>query len=155
MLLLGQNGEEKKVKQGHRKGHTVKGFKKSHHKDESGHEENYYDEEHDEGENAHFNEQGGSFGEKEGSSYKGAHEDGEFKANQGKKEGHYDNHHLVDNNGGEGGQYGSKKYGSSGTSYGVNNGADEQSLLGHQEHTKFVKHHPEHVPFFSSRYYKK
>ncbi|KAJ8942616.1 hypothetical protein NQ314_010025 [Rhamnusium bicolor] len=41
--------QEKTIKQGHRKGHKIKGFKSSHHKDESGKTEEYYDEDHDEG----------------------------------------------------------------------------------------------------------
>lgn len=150
--VAGKNGEEKILKKGHRKGHVVKGFKKSHHKDESGRTEEFYDEEHDEGEQGAFNGQSGTFGENESSSFKGAHEDGEFKAKQGKKEGHYDTEHIVDHNNGDGGQYSAKKYGGSGSVYGVNNGVDEQSLLGHQENKKFIKHHPGHVPFFP--YYK-
>lgn len=68
---LGKNGEEQTLKKGHKKGHKVKSFKTSHHKDESGKSEEYYDEEHDEGGNLAFNGQAGSFGENGASSFKG------------------------------------------------------------------------------------
>lgn len=36
------------------------------------------------------------------------------------------------------GKYGEKKYAGGESSYGVNAGADQQSLLGHQENSKWV-----------------
>lgn len=128
----------------------MKGFNKSHSSNESGRTEEFYDEEHDEGGNVAFSGQQGGFGESEGSSFKGAHQDGAFKANQGKQQGHYGSEYLNDNNHGGGEQYGSKKYGGSGSTFGANNGVDEQSLLAHQQSNKFFKHYPKHVPFFSS-----
>lgn len=68
--ISGKNGGENKIKKGHKKGHVIKGFKSSHHKDESGKTEEYYDEENDEGDNYAFNGQNGAYGQKGESSYK-------------------------------------------------------------------------------------
>lgn len=146
--FAGENKAERKIKQGHRKGHVVKGFKKSHNKEESGRDEQYYDEEHDEGGNVFFNGQRGDFGESEGSSYKGNHQDGVFKANQGKQSGHYSSEKALDNSNGGGEEFAAKKYGGSGSSYGSSRGSDEQSLLGHQQ-SKLFRHQPKYVPIFS------
>ncbi|KAK9878814.1 hypothetical protein WA026_003652 [Henosepilachna vigintioctopunctata] len=148
----GKNGEEKKLNNGHRKGHSIKGFKTSHHKDESGKTEEYYDEENDEGNNVLYKGQHGAFGEDGASSFKGGHADGKFNAGESKKEGHYDQEHFIDNAKGGKGSFGSKKFAGSGESYGVNNGLDQQSLLGHQESERFFKHHPHHTPFYGGSY---
>lgn len=146
--MLGKNGGEKKIKQGHKKGHVIKGFKTSHHKDESGKTEEFYDEANDEGDNFNYNGQSGSFGETGASQFKGGHEDGKFNSGEYKKQGHYDNQHLVDKANADSGKYGENKYAGSGSVYGVNNGIDQQSLLGHQENSRFYKHHPHYVPFY-------
>lgn len=148
MFFKAKNNLEKKTKQGHKKGHVIKGYKNSHHKDENARTEEYYDEESDEGANFNFNGHAGAFGENAQSAYKGAKEDGEFKADKAKKEGHYDSAHIVDNANAGHGQYGTKKFGESGAIYGINNGIDSQSLLGHQENSKYFKHYPHHVPIF-------
>ncbi|KAL3278971.1 hypothetical protein HHI36_016489 [Cryptolaemus montrouzieri] len=150
----GKNGGEKKINTGHKKGHSIKGFKTSHHKDESGKTEEYFDEENDEGNNIFFNGQQGSFGENSASSFKGGHADGKFNAGESKKEGHYDQEHFVDNANAGKGSFGSKKYAGSGEVYGVNNGLDQQSLLGHQESERYFKHHPHHTPFYGGVYRK-
>lgn len=147
---VGQNAAERKNKQGHKKGHVVKGFKKSHHSDESGRTEEFYDEAHDEGGNTEFSGQRGGFGQNEGSSFKGAKEDEQFKSNQAKQQGHFSNEQLNDNSHGGGEQFNAKKFGGSGSNYGSNNGFDEQSLLAHQQSNKFFKHQPQHVPFYHS-----
>lgn len=120
----------------------VKGYHSSHRKDEDGKTEEFYDEENDEGENFNANGQSGSFGEKEQSSFKGAHEDAQLKANEGKQQKKYENEHIIDSNNGGGGQFGSKKFGGGGSSFGYNNGGGEESIQGHNENSKFVKHHP-------------
>ncbi|XP_066252872.1 uncharacterized protein [Euwallacea similis] len=142
----GKNGAEHSIKKGHKKGHVIKGFKSSHHKDETGKTEEYYDEEHDEADNYAFNGQNGQFGQKGASSYKGGHEDGKFNEQEHKKAGHVSNELAVKKEAADQGKYGEKKYAGGESSYGVNSGADQQSLLGHQENARFVKHHP--VPFY-------
>lgn len=148
--MLGQNAAERKSKQGHKKGHVVKGFKKSHHLDENGRTEEFYDEAHDEGGNTEFSGQRGGFGQNEGSSFKGVNQDGQFKSNQAKQQGHYNKERFLDNSQGDDEQYNSKKYGSNGSNYGAKNGFDEQSLLAHQQSNKFFKQQPHHVPFYHS-----
>ncbi|KAL1506163.1 hypothetical protein ABEB36_005575 [Hypothenemus hampei] len=138
----GKNGAEHTIKKGHKKGHKIKGFKSSHHKDESGKTEEYYDEEHDEGDNYVFNGQNGAFGQKGASSYKGGHEDGKFNEQEHKKAGHVSNEYALKKENADSGKYGEQKYAGEGSVYGANNGVDQQSLLGHQENAKFVKHHP-------------
>ncbi|CAG9772954.1 unnamed protein product [Ceutorhynchus assimilis] len=142
----GKNEAENKLKKGHKKGHVIKGFKSSHHKDETGKTEEYYDEEHDEGDNVAFNGQSGAFGQKGQSSYKGGHEDGKFNEQEHKKSGHVSNQYAVSKETGDKGNYGENKYAGGGSVFGVNNGIDQQSLLGHQENSRFFKHHP--VPFY-------
>lgn len=149
-MIIGQNAAERKSKQGHKKGHVVKGFKKQHKLDESGRSEEYFDEAHDEGGNTEFSGQHGGFGEREGSSFKGINEDGRFKTNQAKQQGHYDNEELFDKSHGNNEHFDTKKFGNSGSSYGAKNGFDEQSLLAHQQSNKFFKKQPQHVPFFHS-----
>lgn len=147
---LGQNQAERKSKQGHKKGHKVKGFKKQHNLDESGRTEEFFDEAHDEGGNVEFSGHQGGFGQREGSSFKGGNLDEQFRANQAKKQGHFDNQELFDKNEGNGEHYDSKKFGSSGSSFGSNNGFDEESLLARQQSNKFFKKQPQHVPFYHS-----
>lgn len=142
--LPGKNGAEKKVKQGHKKGHVIKGFKSSHHKDESGKTEEFYDEEHDEGEHSSADGHAGSFGEGSAASFKGAHEDADFKASKGGQKGEYEKEHLIDGNNGGGSQFESKKFGGEGSSFGYKKGADEESLLGHKDSSKYFKHLPYH-----------
>ncbi|EEZ98972.1 keratin, type I cytoskeletal 9 [Tribolium castaneum] len=144
----GKHGGQFNEKKGHKKGHVIKGFKSSHHKDETGKTEEFYDEENDEGAKLNFNGEAGSFGEKGASQFKGGHEAGEFAEGAAKKAGHFDNEHFVDNSNAGHGNYGEKKYGGSGSVYGVNNGIDQHSLLGHQENSKIYKHFPHHVPFY-------
>lgn len=147
-MCAGKNELEKKEKKGHKKGHVIKGYKNSHHKDETGKTEEYYDEESDEGANYLLNGQRGAFGENAQSAYKGAKEDAEFKADKGKKEGHHGSEYISDDSKADHGQYGKKKFGESGAIYGIDNGFDQHSLLGHQENSKYFKHYPHHAPFF-------
>lgn len=128
----------------------MKGFKKSHHLEETGRNEEFYDQAHDEGDNSEYSGQHGGFGQNEGSSYKGLNQDEQFKANQAKQQGHFSNEQLNDNSHGSGEHYGARKYGSNGSNYGSKNAADEQSLLAHQQSNKFFKNQPHHVPFYHS-----
>ncbi|KAJ8972710.1 hypothetical protein NQ317_014744 [Molorchus minor] len=64
-----------------------------------------------------------------------------------KKEGFYEQKRLNDQAEGEEGKYGENKYAGNNAVYQLKNGLDEQSLLGHQESSKFYKHHPFIVPF--------
>lgn len=144
----GKQGGQFNEQKGHKKGHVIKGYKSSHHKDETGKTEEFYDEENDQGGKLNFAGQSGSFGEKGASAFKGGLENGEFARGEHKKQSHFDNEHLLDNSNAGQGKYGEKKYGGSGSVYGANKGIDEQSLLGHQESSKFYKHFPHHVPFY-------
>ncbi|XP_065170219.1 uncharacterized protein DDB_G0290685-like [Atheta coriaria] len=146
----GQNAGEQNQKQGHKKGHIVKGFKTSHHKDETGRTEEYYDEANDEG--GHFTSKGssGSFGEEAKNAYKGGHDNGQFNKGESSKQGHVENVHHVDNANADKGDYAQKQTFGQGQTYGVNNGVDQQSLLGHQESNRFFKHHPIHTPFYKA-----
>lgn len=120
----------------------IKGFKTSHHKDETGKTEEFFDEANDEGDNFNFYGQTGHFGEGSQSAHKGGHGDHFFNADERKKQGHYDAGQFLHKNNGDQGEYGQKKYLGSGQIYGANNGIDQQSLLGHQEHNRFFKQHP-------------
>ncbi|XP_056640795.1 uncharacterized protein LOC130447796 [Diorhabda sublineata] len=144
----GKSGEEKTAKQGHKKGHKVKSFKNSHHKDETGKSEEYYDESHDEGGNYVFNGQSGSFGEQGASGFKGGHHDSKYNQAEAKKEGQFENKHSVEKVEGDQGKYGENKFAGNQALFGYKTGADEQSLLGHEESSKFVKSHPLVVPFY-------
>lgn len=120
----------------------IKGFKSSHHKDETGKTEEFYDEAHDAGNNFNFQGQAGRFGEGSQSAFKGGHDDAFFNADERRKQGHYDAGQYLNKNNADQGQYGQNKYLGNGQVYGANNGIDQQSLLGHQEHNRFFKHHP-------------
>ena len=126
----------------------IRGFKKSHHNDETGKTEEFYDEAHDEG--SDYNNEGkfGSFGEGRHNSYQGAQGDSYLNVDQQKKGGQFDSKQFVDKKNANEGQYGQSKYKGSGELYGSNNGIDRQSLLGHQESSKAFKHYPYHVPFY-------
>ncbi|CAH0553334.1 unnamed protein product [Brassicogethes aeneus] len=138
----GQNENKNKQQQGHKKGHTVKGFKHSHHKDETGKTEEYFDEANDEGDNLNFNGQSGIFKENQGSSFKGEHEDGLNNEKVHKTAGYYDNNHFVDKVNTDHGKFGENRFSNNGRVYGRHNGVDQESLLGSQETNKFYKHSP-------------
>nr|XP_023015930.1 fibroin heavy chain-like [Leptinotarsa decemlineata] len=59
----GKHGAEQVLNENHKKGHNIKSFKKSHHLDESGKTEEFYDEDHDEGGNYAFDGHVGKFGQ--------------------------------------------------------------------------------------------
>lgn len=128
----------------------MRGFKKSHHSDETGRDEQFYDENHDEGGNVEFSGERGGFGENEGSSYRGGQENGQFRGNQARQQGYFDTEQLLDNNQGGDQHFDNKRFGSSGSSFGSSSGSDEQSLLGHQQSKQFFKNAPKHVPFYPS-----
>lgn len=145
--FTGKAEEETTVKTGHKKGHKVKSFKTTHHKDESGKTEEYYDESHDEGGNYAFKGASENSGEKGGSSFKGGKGEEKFKEGQTKQEGLYKNEYLNDKADSKEGKFGENKYAGNEVVYGNKNGADEQSLLSNQESSKFYKAHPFIVPF--------
>lgn len=147
MFKLGKSEEETTVKTGHKKGHKIKSFKTTHHKDESGKTEEYYDEAHDEGGNTAFKGAAESSGEKGGSSFKGLKEEKTFKEGEAKQEGQYKSEHLADKADSQHGKYGENKYAGADRVYGNKNGEDEQSLLSHQESSKYYKSNPFVVPF--------
>lgn len=125
----------------------MKSFKTTHHKDESGKTEEYYDESHDEGGNFAFKGASENSGEKGGSSFKGGKDEEKYKAGEVKEEGKYNSEHLVDKADAKEGKFGENKYAGTERVFGNKNGADEQSLLGNLESSKFYKTHPFIVPF--------
>lgn len=127
---------------GHKKGHKIKGFKNSHQKQESGNTEEFYDEEHDEGGKVMFKGQSGSFGQNSGAQYNGGLQDAKYNAMQQKKQGHFGNAFLADNESGNGGRYGEAKYGRSGSIYGLDSGMGVNGMAGHHMYSKFFKKHP-------------
>lgn len=135
------------MKTGHKKGHKIKSFKTTHHKDESGKTEEYYDEAHDEGGNTAFKGASENSGENGGSSFKGIKEEGKFKEGEAKEEGQYKSEQSADKADSQQGKFGENKYSGADRIFGNKNGADEQSLLSHQETSKFYKAHPFVVPF--------
>lgn len=147
-ISLGKNAGENKQQAGHKKGHRVKGFKTTHHKDESGKTEEYYDEANDEGKQSQYKGEAGSFGQNAQSAYKGGHQDKKVDAKEEKKQGQYDTAQIVDNSKSDQAHYGEKKHSENNKIYGFNNGIDEQSLLGHQEAMRTFKKYPHHTPFF-------
>lgn len=66
----------------------------------------------------------------------GGHEDGKFNEQEQKKTGHVSNQYAVNKEAADQGKYGENKYHGAGSVYGVNNGIDQQSLLGHQENAR-------------------
>lgn len=70
-------------------------------------------------------------------SVQGGHEDGKFNEQEHKKAGHVSNEFALKKENADQGKYGEKKYAGGESSYGVNAGADQQSLLGHQENAKW------------------
>nr|CAI5824706.1 unnamed protein product [Callosobruchus analis] len=138
----GETAEKKEAKQGHKKGHKVKGFKKSHHLDETGKTEEFYDESHDEGDNFEFKGHKGNYGEGAGSSFKGGNEEKKYNSEEAKKEGHYNQEHASEHKKGNSGEHGAKEFKGSDAAYALSKGGDEHSLLGNQESSKFYKSQP-------------
>nr|CAH7730803.1 unnamed protein product [Callosobruchus chinensis] len=138
----GETAEKKEAKQGHKKGHKVKGFKKSHHLDETGKTEEFFDESHDEGDNFEFKGHKGNYGEGAGSSFKGGNEEKKYNSEEAKKEGHYNQEHASEHKKGNSGEHGAKEFKGSDAAYSLSKGGDEHSLLGNQESSKFYKSQP-------------
>lgn len=118
----------------------MKGFKNSHHKDENGRSEQYFDEEKDEGENFNLKGESGSFGEKQASAFKGAQENTEKRENEGAQKQQYENQQLKDNSHRAGDQYDSRKFGGDNSNFESKNGGEHESAEGHNSESKFEKH---------------
>ncbi|KAG5874888.1 hypothetical protein JTB14_024314 [Gonioctena quinquepunctata] len=114
----GKSGAENSAKQGHRKGHRVKGFSTHHHKDEAEKTEEFFDEAHDVGGNVAFHGQSGKFGETGASSHKGEHLDGKFNTGESKKGVHYDKEFVDGKVHSNQGHFGDKKYSGHGATQG-------------------------------------
>ncbi|XP_018334165.1 glycine-rich cell wall structural protein 1.8-like isoform X2 [Agrilus planipennis] len=143
----GKNAGEKSGKAGHKKGHKIKGFKTTHHKDESGKTEEFYDEEHDEGSDYFHKNEKGAFGENAGAAFKGGHDNGVFNSGEKGHQANYKKEELLNKDKAEQGQFGSSKFGGDQKAYGLNTGIDHHSLHELQEGNKMYKHFPYHVPF--------
>lgn len=117
----------------------MNGFKKTHNKDESGREENYFDEANDEGEHFNIDAEAGRFGESKSSSFKGAQENTALRGNKGSQKKHYDTQENHDNNERDSNQYGSKKFGANNFGFGSNNGGLKESHSGYSQQSKFSK----------------
>ncbi|CAH1155232.1 unnamed protein product, partial [Phaedon cochleariae] len=135
----GKHAGENILNENHKKGHNVKSFKKSHHLDETGKTEEFYDEDHDEGGNYAFGGHVGKFGETASNSFKGGFNDGKFTSGEAKKIGHFGNEYSVDKVDGEHGKFGGGKYASDEHVYGFDRGVGEHGLGGHRQTSDFFK----------------
>ncbi|XP_072384900.1 uncharacterized protein [Diabrotica undecimpunctata] len=140
----GKHGNERTLNANHNKGHNIKGFKKSHHLDETGKTEEFYDQDHDEGGNYAFNGKFGKFGEGGGEAFKGGFNDGRFKSGEATKEGHYGNEYFQDKTQGNHGKFGGNKFAQNEQAYGLNKGFGEHGLTGHHENSRLYKNFPEY-----------
>lgn len=121
----------------------MKGFKKSHHKDENGRSEQYFDEANDEGENFNVNGESGGFGENQSSAFKGAQENSELRANHGGQRQRYENQQSLDKNHRNSDQYGARKFGAENSNFESKNGGGQEFIKGHRSTSgnKFQKRH--------------
>lgn len=108
----------------------MKGFKKSHHKDENGRSEQFFDEENDEGENFNVNGESGNFGENQGLAFKGAQESSELRGNHGGQRQRYENQQSFDKNQRDSDQYNTRKFGADRSNFGSKNGGEQEFIKG-------------------------
>lgn len=139
MRASGQNEAARKSKNGHRKGHTVKGFKTTYHKDEDGKDEKYFDEANDAGESFSADGKSGSFGEKEEAAFKGAQENTELSGNKASQQKQYETQQSTEKSESSKDQYGSSKFGGDNAEFKSNNGGQEESQSGYKQENKFSK----------------
>ncbi|KAJ9598460.1 hypothetical protein L9F63_010856, partial [Diploptera punctata] len=120
----GNRQGELKNNQDHKKGHSTKGFKNYHHKDETSQSTTFFDEANDEG--GHFDYQGqqGGFGNQGGSSFKGSLQDGQFAQNARGNSGQYNSGYASDNLHGAKGAQGNQIYYGDNRGYGQKSGYD-------------------------------
>uniref|UniRef100_A0A6P7GH57 Uncharacterized protein LOC114338078 n=1 Tax=Diabrotica virgifera virgifera TaxID=50390 RepID=A0A6P7GH57_DIAVI len=135
--------DEKAIKQGHRKGHKVTGFSTSHHNDETGKTEEYYDEAHDEAGSEAFEGKSGGFGEAGKSAFKGEHHDGGFKGGEVKKGVHFDKGSGVHEVSKDEKHFGEAKFGGNDKAFSEHKVLDNGGLSEYSESDKYVRHHPE------------
>lgn len=137
----GQIAGAEKQGGGHRKGHSSKGFKNYHHKDETGQTSTFFDEASDEGDHYNYAGQRGEYGEKNGQQFGGKVEDGRYHQQQQGKKGAYGQGYSVDDAQGLKGTKGQAQYydglqkygqGTSYDDYGKNQGLHKQTVGGQQ-----------------------
>lgn len=144
-LISEQNENEKKNKSTHKKGHIVRSFKNSHHKEETGNNEEYYDEEHDVGDSFKFDASAGHFGENKAEAFKGDHEQKEYLANEKVDKGSHEAAEVAEKVKEAKNENKESKEESNSKHYGNHDHKDEQSLLGHQE-SKSYDGYSHHIP---------
>lgn len=129
----GKRGEENNAKKGFKKGYSTKGFKTSSNKNEEEKSETFFDEAHDEAEDAHYKGKTGSYGEKGHANSKGGEEHAVYNKEGKGEKGGFEKASVLDQNKGEKAQFQQQAHVNNNAAYGVNSGAGAQSILGHQE----------------------
>lgn len=140
-FIVGHGGNEYTNKKGHKKGHRIKGFKTSHHLDEHGGTEEYYDEAHDEGGNYAFKGESAGFGESGASSFKGGHEGGKYNVGERKKAGHYGQEYSSGKAEGNEGKFGNHKYSGHKGVNGEHKVVGSDDVAGYEDSSKIFKHY--------------
>nr|XP_022919630.1 uncharacterized protein LOC111428370 [Onthophagus taurus] len=143
----GSNENEEKNKSSHKKGHVIKHFKNSHHKDETGRDEQYYDEEHDEGGSFKYDSSKGKFGENESSQHKELQENKELASSEKEQKAGHENSEFSGRNSGHSEQFKEEKKLSDAAEHGNGNLHNEESILNHQEAEKVLLKQPLHDGF--------
>lgn len=152
ILTLGQNQNRNEKKSNHKKGHKVHRFKTSHHKEESGDNEEYYDEEHDLGDNYRYDSNLGLFLDKGTAEFKANSEQKSLETNQAAKVGNLESASFSENIKEDNSVGKSSQEENNLTAYGDRGFRDEESLLGRQEAKRFAQERSYRVPIHKSIY---
>lgn len=141
-MFSGQSQVGSNENEGHRRGRVVQGFTSSHHKDENGRSEAYFDESNDQGENFDVSGHGGTYGERDQASYNGARQDGQIQANGGRQQNQFQNEQSVDNANSAGGKFDASRFASGGAVASSDNGGGQESQQGYSQSNQFSKQQP-------------
>lgn len=134
---MGSNGNK-----GHARGRIVQGFSDSHHKDETGRTEQFFDAENDQAQKFHADGQAGNFGVREQENFNGLQQDAQAQLNQARQQNELDNQQYVDNKNANGAHFDAKRYGAASAAGGSSNGGGEQLSLRFNENRQFSKQQP-------------
>lgn len=135
------------MKEARKKGHGVKSYKTSHEKNENSQNEEFYDEEHDEGDKNAYAGQKGMFGDAKGSGVKGGMGEAAYNAGEQKKGGKYGEQYLKDVANGQAGQYGGKKFAGDQAGYVAKNAGDLKNAGGHEAAEKMFNYHKQPIMY--------
>ncbi|XP_056640956.1 uncharacterized protein LOC130447923 [Diorhabda sublineata] len=137
-----KSGDEQSAIHGHRRGHKIRGFSKSHHNDESGKTEEYYDEAHDEADNEEFVGKSGGFGESGSSRYQGGYLDKGSVTEEKKKIADIDKGTESKQISKEEEHFGENRFNGGGESFGEHKLLNNGDLGEYSGSSTFWKHHP-------------